>query len=88
MTHLGSFLHTVLNEEGIDAKALAERIGIDQAVLSRLITGTRRTCNRKTLHKLVAGVSARRIKQAHCLAAYLQDQCFPPHDKRVVVAVR
>ena len=87
MTHLGSFIQTILREDGIDAKALAERTGIDAAVLSRLLTGKRRSCNRATLHKLVTRISKRRIKQAHCLAAYMQDQCFPPYDRRVTVTV-
>lgn len=88
MTHLGHFIQTILNEEKIGADALAARCDIDPAVLSRLRTGKRRTCNRATLKKIVSRISLRRIKQAHCLAAYMQDQVFAPYDKRITVAVQ
>lgn len=81
MTHLGSFLTALMEEEKIDAKTLAARLDVHEAVLSRLITGKRRTCNEKTKVKLVLRCSPRAVKQAHCLAAYLEDQMFPPFDE-------
>lgn len=88
MTHLGAFLTTTLQEETIDARELAERMDIDPAVLSRLINGKRRSCTASTLRKIVLGASRRPIKRAHCLAAYMRDQCFEPYDRRITVAVR
>ncbi len=87
MTHLGAFLNTTLQEERIDARQLAERMNIDAAVLSRLINGRRKTCTAATLRKLVEGSSKRPIKRAHCLAAYMRDQCFEPYDRRIEVIV-
>lgn len=87
MTNLGQFLQNLIEEEGIDAKTLAERMDIHETVLSRLITGKRKSCNEKTKHKIVLGCSRRTIKQAHCLAAYLQDQTFPPLDKMVRISL-
>lgn len=87
MTHLGTFLSNLMQEDNIDAKTLAERMDIHETVLSRLITGKRRSCNDRTKRKIVLGCSPRPIKQAHCLAAYLLDQTFPPHDKSVRITV-
>lgn len=86
-THLGEFLNTIIREERIDASHLAGRMDIDAAVLSRLINGRRKTCTAATLRKIVEGSSPRPIKRAHCLAAYMSDQCFAPYDRRITVTV-
>lgn len=88
MTHLSSFLTTTLREEKIDARVMAARMEVDAAVLSRLINGKRTTCTPATLRKIVAHCSARPIKQAHCLAAYMLDQGFEPYLDRITVTVR
>jgi plasmid maintenance system antidote protein VapI len=77
-THLGTFLSTIIAEQGIDAKTLAARMAVNPSVLCRLIKGRRKTCTEATLRKIVAGSSASQSTQVQCLIAYLKDQAYHP----------
>lgn len=88
MTHLGQFLATLIREEKIDAKKLSKRIGIHESVLSRLMHGRRTSCSERTRQKIIFGCTKRPIKQAHCLAALLQDQLPAPLQRLVTISLQ
>lgn len=85
LTHLGIFLTALIQRDGIDARTLADRMGVDPAVLSRLITGKRRTCNEKTLVRIVEHCSEKRRDQVCCLEAWLQDQVLADYREDIQI---
>lgn len=84
MTHLGQFLKALMERHGEDAKTMSERLGISPAVLSRLVTGQRRTCGRRTLRRIVTRCSTGRLDQINCLSAWLEDQLFAPFELQAI----
>lgn len=88
LTHLGIFLDALIQRDEVDARTMADRIGIDPAVLSRLITGKRRTCNEKTLGLLVRNCSQKRADQVACMAAWLEDQVLAEFRAEIAISLQ
>lgn len=73
MSKLGRAIAEQQQNEGITAKALAERMGIDPVILSRVKSGNQVTFEYKTILKMVRGIADDRAVRARLMAAYLSD---------------
>ncbi len=73
MTNLGRVFSDLEKEFKITAKELAERLGVDAAVVSRTKNGMRRFYEHATLIKMVSGLSDNDSAKIRIVAAVLKD---------------